>query len=291
MRKKYRKRGTALLVGLVLAVSQPAASLLPAVPACRIRPEGETRKPFQSPLLLVPVCCLVVRLVLTYRVVSVDPSLTDYYTELLAVVCGGLIGLEREYKRRPAGFRTHILICLGAAMTTLTSQFLYLNLHYYTDMARLGAQVVAGIGFIGAGAIIVTRRRRVKGLTTAAGLWAAAIVGLCLGGGFYEGGIFATALILAAEMFLSKLEYRMLDNAPEVNLYMEYSNKTCLDNVLRLFRDLNLKVLNMEITRSTETETHNACALFTLRLNKRCRVEQLIPKMNATEGVVSVEEL
>lgn len=78
---------------------------------------------------------------------------------LLAVVCGGLIGLEREYKRRPAGFRTHILICLGAAMTTLTSQFLYLNLHYYTDMARLGAQVVAGIGFIGAGAIIVTRRR------------------------------------------------------------------------------------------------------------------------------------
>ena len=180
---------------------------------------------------------------------------------------------------------------MGAAMTTLPSQFLYLNLHYYTDMARLGAQVVAGIGFIGAGAIIVTRRRRVKGLTTAAGLWAAAIVGLCLGGGFYEGGIFATALILAAEMFLSKLEYRMLDNAPEVNLYMEYSNKTCLDNVLRLFRDLNLKVLNMEITRSTETETHNACALFTLRLNKRCRVEQLIPKMNATEGVVSVEEL
>ena len=66
---------------------------------------------------------------------------------------------------------------------------------------------------------------------------------------------------------------------------------TSLDNVLRLFRDLNLKVLNMEITRSTETETHNACALFTLRLNKRCRVEQLIPKMNATEGVVSVEEL
>ena len=204
---------------------------------------------------------------------------------------GGFIGLERSQKHRPAGFRTHILICLGAVMTTLTSQFLYLNLHYYTDMARLGAQVVAGIGFIGAGAIIVTRRRRVKGLTTAAGLWAAAIVGLCLGGGFYEGGIFATALILAAEMFLSKLEYRMLDNAPEVNLYMEYSNKTCLDNVLRLFRDLNLKVLNMEITRSTETETHNACALFTLRLNKRCRVEQLIPKMNATEGVVSVEEL
>ena len=77
-----------LVVGLLSLLS--AASLLPAVPACRIRPEGGARKPFQSPLLLVPVCCLVVRLVLTYRVVSVDPSLTDYYTELLAVVCGGV---------------------------------------------------------------------------------------------------------------------------------------------------------------------------------------------------------
>ena len=153
---------------------------------------------------------------------------------VLAVICGGIIGIEREYKRRPAGFRTHILICLGATMTTLTSQFLYLNMHYYTDMARLGAQVVAGMGFIGAGTIIVTRRQRVKGLTTAAGLWTSAIVGLALGGGFYEGAIFATALILLAELLFSKLEYRMLENAPEVNLYMEYTGKPCLENVLKL---------------------------------------------------------
>ena len=221
---------------------------------------------------------------------------------VLAMLFGGFIGLERERKRRPAGFRTYMLVCLGAALTMLLSQYeSFMVTHDWheaaaqiglrTDVSRFGAQVINGIGFLGAGTIIVTGKQEVKGLTTAAGLWAAAIVGLCLGGGFYEGGICATALILAAEMFLSKLEYRMLDNAPEVNLYMEYSNKSCLDNVLKLFRELNLKVLNMEITRSTETETHNACALFTLRLNKRCRVEQLIPKMNATEGVVSVEEL
>ena len=210
---------------------------------------------------------------------------------LLAVVCGGVIGIEREYKRRPAGFRTHSLICLGAAMTTLTSQYLYLQMHYYTDMARLGAQVVAGIGFIGAGTIIVTRRQRVKGLTTAAGLWTAAIVGLALGGGFYEGGIFATLLILMAELFFSKLEYRMLENAPEVNLYMEYTDKNCLESVLKLFRELNLKVLNLEITRSTGSEKHNACAIFSLRLNKRCRVEKLLAEIHATEGVMSVEEL
>ena len=210
---------------------------------------------------------------------------------LLAVACGGIIGIEREYKRRPAGFRTHILICLGAAMTTMTSQYLYLNMHYYTDMARLGAQVVAGIGFIGAGTIIVTRRQRVKGLTTAAGLWAAAIIGLALGGGFYEGGIFATILILLAELLFSKLEYRMLENAPEINLYMEYTDKRCLENVLKLYRELNLKILNMEITRSTGSEKHNACAIFSLRLNKRCKVEQLVAKVSGTEGVVSVEEL
>ena len=210
---------------------------------------------------------------------------------LLAVACGGIIGIEREYKRRPAGFRTHILICLGAAMTTLTSQYLYLNMHYYTDMARLGAQVVAGIGFIGAGTIIVTRDKRVKGLTTAAGLWAAAIIGLALGGGFYEGGIFATILILLAELLFSKLEYRMLENAPEINLYMEYTDKRCLENVLKLYRELNLKILNMEITRSTGSEKHNVCAIFSLRLNKRCKVEQLVAKVSGTEGVVSVEEL
>ena len=216
---------------------------------------------------------------------------SDTVRMVLAVVCGGIIGIEREYKRRPAGFRTHILICLGAAMTTLTSQFLYLNMHYYTDMARLGAQVVAGIGFIGAGTIIVTRRQRVKGLTTAAGLWAAAIIGLALGGGFYEGGIFATILILLAELLFSKLEYRMLENAPEINLYMEYTDKRCLENVLKLYRELNLKILNMEITRSTGSEKHNACAIFSLRLNKRCKVEQLVAKVSGTEGVVSVEEL
>ena len=97
---------------------------------------------------------------------------------ILAMVCGGMIGLERAFKRRPAGFRTHILICLGASLTTMTSQYLYLNMHYFTDMARLGAQVVAGIGFIGAGTIIVTRRQRVKGLTTAAGLWTSAIASM-----------------------------------------------------------------------------------------------------------------
>ena len=210
---------------------------------------------------------------------------------LLAVACGGIIGIEREYKRRPAGFRTHILICLGAAMTTMTSQYLFMYMHYYTDMGRLGAQVVAGIGFIGAGAIIVTRRKRVKGLTTAAGLWTAAIIGLALGAGFFEGAIFATFLILLAELVFSKLEYRMLTSAPEINLYMEYTGRECLENVLRLLREQEVKVLNMEITRTTGTEKHNACAIFYLRLGKHCNAVELVRLIHETAGVISIEEI
>ena len=210
---------------------------------------------------------------------------------LLAVVCGGLIGLERAYKRRPAGFRTHILICLGASMTTMTSQFLYLNMHYFTDMARLGAQVIAGIGFIGAGTIIVTRQQRVKGLTTAAGLWAAAIIGLALGGGFYEGGICATVLVLVAEIIFSRIEYRILDHVPEINLYMEYSDKTCLERVLQLFRHHNLTIMDIEITRASGSESHNACAIFSLRLHRKCPINTLLNWVSATEGVITVAEL
>lgn len=210
---------------------------------------------------------------------------------LLAVLCGGLIGIEREYKRRPAGFRTHILICLGAAMTTLTSQYLFLEMHLYTDMARLGAQVVAGVGFIGAGTIIITRRQRVKGLTTAAGLWVSAIIGLTLGAGFYEGGVLATLLLLLAELVFSRWEYRMLDSAPEINLYMEYRGRFCLEQVLRLYREHDLKLLNMEITRHADGDKATSCAIFTLRLNKRNSAEWVVQQLHEIKGVDVVEEM
>ena len=208
----------------------------------------------------------------------------------LAVVCGGLIGAEREIKRRPAGFRTHILICLGSAITTLTSQYLLFQ-HLFNDIARLGAQVISGIGFVGAGTIIVTRDKRVKGLTTAAGLWTSAIIGLTFGGGFYEGGILATVFIMLAELVFSRIEYRVLENVPEINLYMEYEDKHCLDDVLQLYRSYNIKVLNIQITRSAENGEHNACAIFSLRLPRSCGVEKLLTLVGRREGIVSVEEL
>jgi putative Mg2+ transporter-C (MgtC) family protein len=209
----------------------------------------------------------------------------------MAVFCGGLIGLEREYKRRPAGFRTHILICMGAAMTTLASQYLYLEMHYQTDLARLGAQVIAGIGFIGARTIIVTRRQRIKGLTTAAGLWATAIIGLALGAGFYEGGILATILILTVELLLSKVAYQVRVHTPELNIYVEYKDRTCLDQVVQVLQSQDIRVLNMEVMRSASSEGHSASAIFLLRLQRSLPANELLCTVTAIEGVATAEEL
>ena len=207
---------------------------------------------------------------------------------VLAMLCGGCIGLERERKRRPAGFRTHILICLGAAMTTLTSQYLVLELHLYTDMARLGAQVIAGIGFIGAGTIIITKRRQVKGLTTAAGLWAAAIVGLCCGAGFFEGAVLATAIILLAELVFSKLEYLIVSHARVLNVYVEYAENDKLGGIVDVIKDTGAFIVDMEITKS---EDRHPCAVFSMKMPRKQSGQNLIAQISKLEGVVSVEEL
>ena len=194
----------------------------------------------------------------------------------LAAVCGSIIGIEREIKRRPAGFRTHILICIGAAITTLTSQYLALMLHYNTDTARLGAQVVAGVGFIGAGTIVVGKHQRVKGLTTAAGLWVLAIIGLAIGSGFYEGAVIATFLVFLTEWVLALLEYRLMQSSPEVTIMVEFQNQQSLASMLEMFREQKIKLLHMEITRNTVNENNNGCVIFYLRLNKSWSPNQLL---------------
>jgi len=148
------------------------------------------------------------------------------------------------------------------------------------------------MGFIGAGTIIVTRRQRVKGLTTAAGLWTIAIVGLAIGAGFYEGGLLTAGLILLAELLFSKIEYHIMATAPEINLFVEYKDRSALDRVLKLYRDKLIKVSNMEITRQPDSRKNNAaCALFTLRLNRHCSAGTLISDVCTTDGVLNVEEI
>lgn len=207
---------------------------------------------------------------------------------LFAMMSGGLIGLEREYKRRPAGFRTHVLICLGACMTTMTSQFLAFAMQYTVDIARMGAQVVAGIGFIGAGTIIVTRQQHVKGLTTAAGLWACAIVGLAIGAGFFESAAVCVCLILLAEILFVKLEYALLHRSRDHILYIEYKGSDCLEEILLCFKQMNTQVSSMEITRNDACGTNS---IFYIRSKRRAGIKQLCESVSAISDVISVEVL
>jgi putative Mg2+ transporter-C (MgtC) family protein len=218
-----------------------------------------------------------------------DPirDLTDWAVVLrmlLSAAAGGAIGLEREFRRRPAGFRTHILICLGACITTMTSQYLLLRMHYYTDITRLGAQVIAGIGFVGAGAIMVTRRRQVKGLTTAAGLWVSAIIGLSFGAGFYEGGAYAAMLLLLAELLLTRFEYRSLRYISRQSICIEYEARCQLDDFLSMLERNRIRLSHLEINRSGSSY----CAIAAIRLPKGADAETLAAKAADIHGILRV---
>lgn len=209
---------------------------------------------------------------------------------VLAVICGGIIGIERERKRRPAGFRTHILICLGAAMATLTSQYIVLELGLYTDMARLGAQVIAGIGFIGAGTIIITKRRQVKGLTTAAGLWVSAIVGLCCGAAYFEGAVVTTFVVILAELVFAQLEYYIMSNARAFNIFVEYSESGKLGNIVDTIKKKGAYIIDLEITKNS-SEGRNPCATFSIQTPRKVSHQMIMEAIANLDGVVSVEEL
>ncbi len=211
---------------------------------------------------------------------------------VLAVVCGGVIGIEREVKRRPAGFRTHILICMGSAITILTNLYLYEVMHLYTDISRMGAQVIAGIGFVGAGTIIVTRRQHVKGLTTAAGLWTSSIIGLACGAGYAECAIFATLMVMLAELLLSKLEYRFVRTVSDVNIYIEYGRSSTLHKLVRILRSRKIPMNDMEVNRIGDSEDQfHYSAILTIRVSRREMEEEVLRSFNAVEDVLTVEEL
>ena len=208
---------------------------------------------------------------------------------VLALVCGGAIGIERTGKRRPAGFRTHILICLGAAMTTATSQYLYIVMHYPISVSRMGAQVIAGVSFIGAGAIMMTKWQRVRGLTTAAGLWVVAIVGLCCGTAFYEGAVYATVLVLIAEVFFSKLEFHLLRDTREITVYAEYIKPSCLEDIVSRCHGLGVKIVDLEITKKSDSGGIS-CAVLSLLSRQGTGKEEILQKLADIEGVQTAIE-
>ena len=194
----------------------------------------------------------------------------------LAMLLGGCIGLERGRKRRPAGFRTYMLVCLGAALTVLLSLYEFTmvtgpwsdicaEIGIKTDVSRFGAQVINGIGFLGAGTILVTGRQQVKGLTTAAGLWASACTGLAVGAGFYE-------CVL-------------------INLYMEFYSLGDISTIINQLKSQNVQIYDIDIERNKSGEALHPSAIFSIRLNEKIPHTQLLSDLAELDCLCVIEEL
>lgn len=209
---------------------------------------------------------------------------------ILALLCGGAIGIERERKKRPAGFRTYMLVCLGATLVMMTNDYIC-KIYGTGDVARMGAQVVNGIGFLGAGTIITTGHNKVKGLTTAAGLWAAACIGLAIGSGYYSGAIIGTIMMVVIMVVLHGLDKRLVANTKVLLLYIEFQKLSVIKKFNSFAKDNHITVEDIEMQKSSGAEETKVAALVSLRLPTRCVHTELIETIGDLEGILFVEEI
>lgn len=209
---------------------------------------------------------------------------------LLAFILGGIIGLERGLKNRPAGLRTYMLVCLGSCLIMMTNQ--YINQVYGTgDPVRMGAQVVSGIGFLGAGTIVVTKKNQIKGLTTAAGLWAAAAVGLAVGIGFYEAAILVGGAIFLVLTVLHSWDNRMHRNSRIVEVYVELLNTVTLGEFMRAIRAIDLEIDNIQGDQDNTLDEGVRAFILTLKSRKKQKHEELFDNIRLIKGVTYLEAL
>ena len=206
-----------------------------------------------------------------------------------AVLCGGALGLERGMKHRPAGMRTYMLVCVGSCLVMLTNQYLF-QATQAGDPMRLGAQVVSGIGFLGAGTIVVTRYNRIKGLTTAAGLWSAAGVGLALGVGFYEAAIVGTAAVFFVMTLLQKMDNKLHRRSRQLEAYIELSSIS-LGDFLRTMRESDIEISDVQRESGEEESSGVRAYVATVKGKKRQNHQELMEKILSIPGVNFVEEL
>ncbi len=204
----------------------------------------------------------------------------------LAILVGGLIGFQRELSRNSAGFRTHILVCLGACVAMLTNEFIYYQFpDANIDVARMGSYVISGIGFLGAGSIIKDGFR-VRGLTTAAGLWVVACLGIAIGAGFYQAALFASlvAFIVLTVLKMIEKKFTKKRNRTEIELRIKNSPGE-LANVLSLIGGAGILIKDVDIQNSEEEWLE--VTIYT-NVPSRIAVEQLREKLNKEENITVV---
>jgi len=207
-----------------------------------------------------------------------------------AVLLGGILGLERGMKHRPAGLRTYMLVCVGSCLIMLTNQYIH-QVYGSGDPVRMGAQVVSGIGFLGAGTIVVTRRNQIKGLTTAAGLWTSAGVGLALGIGFYEAAIAGGLAVFVVMTLLQRMDNNMHRKSKQVETYIELSNEITLGDFLRAVRESTIEISDVQQEQGTDSESGNRAYIATLKMKKRGNHQEILKTVQEIPGVAYLEEL
>jgi len=221
---------------------------------------------------------------------------------LLAMLFGGLIGMTRLRKGRAAGFRTYMIVCMGATLAMVLNQYLYLYNEELrqvlagtaevarADVTRLGAQVINGVGFLGAGTILVTRTKEVQGVTTAAGLWASACMGLAIGAGFYECVAVGFVLVLIVFLSFTPLESKVMEVSRNMNCYIEIDDLANIQQVVDELMIDNVHIYDIDIEQQEEYGTDRVQTVFYLHLHHGCHHSQIITSLTKLNCVLSVEE-
>lgn len=194
-------------------------------------------------------------------------------------ILGGLLGLERGRKQRPAGLRTYMLVCVGACLIMLTNEYI-VQVCGTGDPARMGSQVVSGIGFLGAGTIMVTRHNQIKGLTTAAGLWAAAAVGLATGIGFHEAAITGALVIFLTLSVLSSLDGRMHRRTDHFEAYVELPDTTSLGMFMDALQPRGIIVEDVQLDTNHALNDNGRSFLVMLSTSERMDRAELLDRIH-----------
>ena len=208
---------------------------------------------------------------------------------LVAGVLGAIIGLDREYRAKEAGFRTHFLVSLGSALFMIISQYGFEEVTKANganyDGARVAAQIVSGIGFLGAGTIISRGRFQVTGLTTAAGLWATASIGLAVGIGFYEAAIVGTILVVLTMSILAKFDANIIRRSHRLPVYIEINNVAKMNSIIEyLIAEYGAKNIQVTIPRSG---IEGNCGIeATLSVQNEGNGKEVISKLIECENII-----
>lgn len=210
----------------------------------------------------------------------------------IAAVCGAMVGFEREVHGRAAGLRTHMMVAVGAALTTLLGVFNVEALEItWADPMRVGAQVISGIGFLGAGTILLKKgNSQITGLTTAAGLWLTAVVGLAVGAGFYEGGIFTAVAAMLIFTIISKLESVMNSKRQRLFVYLEIESVKHVAELADVLAD-SFGAVEIQVTPSRSGTNGNVGMEALIRIPKKTSISKKIHKLQALDHVIFALQL